>query len=457
MWTLPHRRAGHPTRLALIIALAWTGLAGTPQAADDSYRAGKQAMRAREWSQAVTIFQDLFQANSERADAAGYWLAFSYNKQKDSRRALEILSQLRQRFPKSSWIEDATVLEAEIRSDAGQPVKPTLATDDTLRRAAIDSLMYMKPADAMPLIDKVLSGDYSASDQERALFVLSQIDHTDARQRMRDFALSESNPKLTQKAIQFLGMGAQQADLNFLMALYEQKPTNRRDVIQALNLAQSWDLLSQLRERERDPDLQVLILTFLGRTDKARQFGDFYLQATSLAEKEALLQGMLIAQQTGQLLRVVREESTKTLREQAITNLGIIGACDQLETLYSEMNRASDKAAIITGFFLARDCDLLADLALVEADESLRIEAIAKLGLLGNQHQQTLLAIYREKGPLRIRQAVLSALFVGRQDQALIDIAKTESNSELKSQAVQYLGMLNTASANAYIKSLLDL
>ena len=68
------------------------------------------------------------------------------------------------------------------------------ARDDAeqLKIAAIEALISAPPERALPLVNKVLSGNHSKVLKERALFILSQIDEDAAQATLLEFA-RESN------------------------------------------------------------------------------------------------------------------------------------------------------------------------------------------------------------------------------------------------------------------------
>ena len=69
-----------------------------------------------------------------------------------------------------------------MRQRAGQPVSPDTQNDDDLKLLAIQGLQHTDPAQAVPLLEKILQGTQSPRLKERALFVLAQSGSPRAQQ-----------------------------------------------------------------------------------------------------------------------------------------------------------------------------------------------------------------------------------------------------------------------------------
>ena len=65
-----------------------------------------------------------------RADAALYWKAFSQNRLGQRAEALATIAELTKSYPNSRYLKQAQALEAEVRRDVGQPVRPEEQADE---------------------------------------------------------------------------------------------------------------------------------------------------------------------------------------------------------------------------------------------------------------------------------------------------------------------------------------
>lgn len=87
---------------------------------DRTFREGRDLVDKEEWTKAVEKFKEAINKypNNKSTDAALYWLAFSYKKQKAFKQTGETLDRLLREFPASSWVTDAKVMKMEVASAA---------------------------------------------------------------------------------------------------------------------------------------------------------------------------------------------------------------------------------------------------------------------------------------------------------------------------------------------------
>lgn len=88
---------------------------------DKMFRAGRDLIDRAEWAKAAEKFREVTEKypDNKSSDAALYWLAFCYKKQKQFKEADAALDRLIERFPASSWVSDARVMRLEIGTALG--------------------------------------------------------------------------------------------------------------------------------------------------------------------------------------------------------------------------------------------------------------------------------------------------------------------------------------------------
>ena len=81
-----------------------------------AFRVGRDLIEEERWQQAEKQFRDFLRdyPKHNQADAAIYWLAFTQKKQQHFSEAEQLLVQLVNEYPKSSWVSDAKALRLEI-------------------------------------------------------------------------------------------------------------------------------------------------------------------------------------------------------------------------------------------------------------------------------------------------------------------------------------------------------
>src|SRR6266481_2574865 len=71
------------------------------------FDAGRTAIDAEDWDTAVVKFEKAAALNGQHAPESLYWEAYAYKKLGRRSEALNCLSELRKKYPKSKWVDDA--------------------------------------------------------------------------------------------------------------------------------------------------------------------------------------------------------------------------------------------------------------------------------------------------------------------------------------------------------------
>src|SRR5947207_2003471 len=174
-------------------------------AEDQQYSAAEQAMNDGNYAQAAKLFGALASAKGRRADAALYWKAYAQNKQGLRNDALTSIAELRRTYSQSRWLNDASALEVEIQGQQGRLPNPDNQSDEEIKLLAINALMQSDEERAIPMLEKILSGNSWPKLKERSLFVLSQSGSSKAKEVWGQIARGQQHPELQRKARHYLG------------------------------------------------------------------------------------------------------------------------------------------------------------------------------------------------------------------------------------------------------------
>ncbi len=365
------------------------------------YDDGREALDEDRYDQAEEKFSELAEMNGPQTDAAFYWKAYAENKLGRRDTALATLAGLKRRFPQSRWQKDAGALEIEVRQSTGQPAKPETQSDEELRMLAIHGLMNSDPERAMPLLEKVLNGSGSPKEKSKALFVLAQSGSPQGREIIGRIARGQSNPDLQRKAVEYLGL---------------------------FGGAQAGQTLAEIYASNNDPQM-----------------------------KRAILRSYMISSDRGHLFAAAKGEKDEGLRREAIRQLGLVHGTSELQQLYQAETSPDVRKGILQAFFLAGDAKTLAQAAETEKDPEVRRTAIRNLGLTGSaEATKALEAIYAKEGSQENKEAVIEAFFLQGNAHALVVIARTEKNPELRKRAVEKLSLMNSKEGTEYLMELLQ-
>ncbi len=173
---------------------------------DELYSAAKDALDDGEYDNAIKQFDEVIKIHGRKADGALYWKAYALNKAGNKAQALTAIGELRKSYPKSTGC--ATPALWSRRCAALAHVNPENISDEELKLLAIQSLMNSDPERAVPLLEKIITGNYPPKLKDKALFVLSQSGSEKAQQILMGLAKANNQPDLQKRAIRYMGMNS---------------------------------------------------------------------------------------------------------------------------------------------------------------------------------------------------------------------------------------------------------
>jgi hypothetical protein len=393
------------------------------------YDDGREALDDGQYAQAAKKFSELARLAGPQTDAALYWLAYAENKQGKRDAALSTVAEIRKSYPQSRWTKDASALEIEIRQSSGVKTNPEAVGDDELKLLALQGLMNSDPQKAVPLIERVLNGSGSPAVKSKALFVLAQSGSPQAAEILGKVALGQSNPELQRKAVEYLGIfgGASEGV--------------EGGVEGGVNGGVSGGVGGSRHNRK----------------GAAQVLATVYSTTNDPSVKRAVLKSYMLAGDKQSLFNAARSEKNEDLKREAIKQLGLVGGESELEQLYRSENSAGVRHEILQGFFLAGDSKRLVQAAESEKDPELRRTAIKNLGLVGGKDaSSSLQSIYAKETDRGLKEEVLNAYFLQGNSAALVAIAKSEKDPDLRKKAVEKLSLIGDKNSMDYMMEILQ-
>jgi len=368
--------------------------------ADELYQEGRDAIEEGRFDRAVDRFDRLIEMKTNRTDGALYWKAYSLAKLGQRESALTTLAELQKRFVDSRWSRDAKSLEVEVRQASGQSVSPESQNDEELKLLALRGIMQSDPEQALPVIEKMLTGSNSPKVKDRALFVLSQSHSAKAHEIIAGVAKGNANPDLQLRAIRYIGI--------------------------------------------------------MGGQESRQTLADVYKASTDPAVKRSILRSFMTAGDKDRLFTAAKSETDASVRAEAVRQLGVMHASNELSQLYSTETSAEIKKSIIQAMFVGGDSDKLIELAKNEKDPELRKAAIRNLGLMKRSGtSEALGGIYASDASADVKKAVITAYFLQNNATGLVALARAEKNVELKKDIVSKLSNMKSKEATDYLMELL--
>lgn len=396
---------------AAFAATPWRAVAEQPEPASAAasasdatlYADGTRAINESRWSDAVGLFDRVAQMHGDHADGALYWKAYAENKEGQPASALSTCGELRRQYPQSRWLNECGALEIGIRGKSGDPVEPQAEADENLKLLALNALMQQDQAQAVPILEKILSGNQSEELKSRALFVLAQSQSPQAETLIGQIAHGQSGAALQMKAIRMIAAG---------------------------------------QGKRADDTL-----------------ADIYQRSTDVAVKREILRSYLITGDSTKLLAAARQETNPDLVKTAIQTLGAMSAGQDLLTLYHATNSAQAKADIINAFIASghNGIEPLTNIAQSEPDADLRRKAIRNLGIAGGMSvAPALVSTYEKNSDQETKRAAAQALFLANDAHDLVTLARAEKDLEMKKYLVEQLSLMHSPEATQYMLEILN-
>jgi len=433
--------------------IALTAMAQTP------YDDGQKALREKEWTAAVEFFEQAIEADEKDADAAMYWRAYALYEARRDREAERQIRKLERGYPDSRWLKEAQVLQIEHNgTQAVSGNSDDLLEDEELRMFALARLMESNPERALPLVLALLEGTASEDVRRDALFMLGMSENEDAQRAIAQVAMNAKTARLQAEAIQMLGFSESPTAPAMLLDLYtgDADDSVKDAVLQAHMVRDDPAPLVAMLEKEQNPKWQKQIIQTLGVMDATTELQAIYATLTDQSVKVAALEAFFIAGDSGMLRQVLESETDPELRKTAIQGIAINddkGAADLLESIYESATTATEKNAVLEALVMMDEGeDLALKIVRTESDPELRGQAIHVLGI--NEATTELAELYESIDEPELRKMVLEALMIADDTDGLVKVLQSEQDPEMRSAAIEMLAVIDDSKAGQYLVSI---
>jgi tetratricopeptide (TPR) repeat protein len=216
-------------------------------------------------------------------------------------------------------------------------------------------------------------------------------------------------------------------------------------------------------DSESDDDLKLMAINALVNADSEQAIPmlEKLLEGTGSSDidlKRRILRAFMVGGEKDRLSTAAQTEQNPDLRGEAVQQLGIMGAHEELWQLYQKETAADIKKRIIQAMFVGGNATRLIDLAKSEKDPEVRRTAIRNLGVMDSKRTgDALVEIYGTDRDPAIRRTVINGLFTQGNATALVALARKEQDPELKKAIVQMLSVMSrNPIATAYMMELLN-
>ena len=426
-------------------------LVGQQDPVDSLWRTARQAFNRGDYANAANLFGDLTRryAESRYAGDAHYWGAFAlYRSGEDQslRRALTVLDTQKRRYPQAATARDAATLRVRILTalaragdqsaaqelarvaqppqpppppQAEQPDQPpTVAIapprtsqtacpsgdeDDDIRIAALNGLLQMDAANAVPILKRVLAkrDACSAGLRRKAVFILSQKRTEDVENILLDVARNDPDQEVRAQAVFWLSQVPSERAVEMLDSILRTSPDEEIQKKAVFALSQqhnprAGEILRAYAERPGvSTEVVGQIIFWLGQrrgSENAAFLRGLYAKLTDDDLKEKVI--FSLAQQGGNengrwlMDLALNEREPIEMRKKALFWVGQSGnssvaTITELVGLYDRIQSREMKAQLIFVYSQRHEpeaLDKLIDIVRHEQDKELRKKALFWVG-----------------------------------------------------------------------------
>jgi hypothetical protein len=309
--------------------------------------------------QRFTELEKLLRKNEPKSvDAALYWQAYVLVQARRTSEAKGVIDRLRREFPQSRWSRDADGLLAQTRPASRTESE---LSDEEFADIALMGLMNAPPERALPLLKKVLASQRSTKVKKRALFVLSQLETDEAMNVVFDAARNAREPELRSEAIRMLGISGEKNAIERLVDIYSNSKDaeEKEDVIEAWLIADRKDLVLKSARGETDPALRRKAIEALGAMEASQELRELFETTQDNGNRRAIIQSLGVAGNTNALASIAGNANLpEKERIEAMHALGVAGdegGDKALADLYAKANTPALREAVLEGLMIADD------------------------------------------------------------------------------------------------------
>jgi hypothetical protein len=418
----------------LAATLAVAGYALADDEAEMKMQEAREALNQARYEQAAELLEEVYHLEREHLAAGNalYWQAFArYKLQRTSelKVATELLRLQQEKYQESETAAEGQALLARLYGELAERGEIEGVreihelSDDEMQReatrvAALEALMRMDPDKALPILEKIVTGEKEVSKDMRrhSVFILCRMDD----QRSEDLLIAmldqTEDPEMLSELVMCLSM---------------------KESDQAL------DAIVDLFQRTDDPEIHDAAMFAIGRHGGDRAF---------------------------QMLADIARDQNKhsEMRQQALYGLTHTGRDEEIVALAVDILKTDSDPEMLHAalFALARSDSEVPDQVFLDlinnpqADEELRTQALFFAAQRGDLDMDFLRQIYAKAESREMKQQVCHA--ITRMDDeeaaldALIEIIRMEDDPEIKQEAVFWVSRFDNDRAAEFLLEIIN-
>lgn len=313
--------------------------------------------------------------------------ALSQLMDRDPDRALPLVLELMHSSNEENVREDALFILAVSEAPEARQALADFARDSTnpeLQRNAIRMLGTMEASAELKAIYPTVK------DPETRVAIIEAFSIAGDSAMLKQVLADESDPEVRQAAIYGIAMEDNEEAAELLESLYNSAGNSeeKNSILDALSIMDEAEaLVLRILATEKDSELQQKAIQALGIMEATDALADLYGNLPGLESRKDVIEAMAIADDTEGLFKILQTEQNPDLRAAAIQGLAISGgeeAANYLSELYPAGTR-EEKSAVIESMMIMDDTDGLLKLLKKEKDPELKREILQMLTVMDSE------------------------------------------------------------------------
>ena len=318
---------------------------------------------------------------------------------RDPERALPLVLDLVRNSDSEQIRQDAIFVLAISDAPEARQALAGMARDSNDPEAQINAIHILGTMDAT---DELQSLYASLQDREARIAVIEALSIAGESTMLKQVLANETDPELRKAAIYGVAMEDNAESASLLESMYDSSTSTeeKRTILEALSMMDdASDLAMKILQTETDSELQQQAIQVLGIMDATEELGELYASMTDRDSRMAILQAMSISDDSDGLYKILQTEQDAELRSAAIQSLAINGeekAADYLVAMYPGASR-EEKTAVIQSMMIMEDTEGLLNLLKQESDPELKREMLQMLTIMDSEESDQYLFEMLEK------------------------------------------------------------
>lgn len=225
--------------VVVVAALVVAGYALADEDTEVKMQEARQYLNQARYEKAAHLLAEIYEVEKEHQAAGNalYWQAFArYKLQRteELKIAAELLQLQQERYEDSETAAEGQALLARLygelaeRGEAGAAREIHELSNDEMQReatrvAALEALMRMDPDKAMPILEKIVTGEKEVSEEMRrnTVFILCRMDDARSEDLLIDMLHKTEDPEMLSELVMCLSMKDSDRALDAIVDLFK--------------------------------------------------------------------------------------------------------------------------------------------------------------------------------------------------------------------------------------------